>query len=878
MTGIEKGIAMIAIRRVSLLLCCLCMAALAVMPGRARQVFVRVTLLEPADAPYKLQVMVHPSYSYNYCFFAGQTVTKAEKSLYVGVPGADVLQKLEAEVQPVAAGASTPWIDLSGYLDTSLASVQFFVVPAARFAKTPVRARFDVSATAGEEGIARSITEHDPGNVVALRIPKDLAGDRQWLLSIREDSVRRLNEVKAFKLPEGPLPRKLWFMTGFRSWNMYTDPAIAENDFQVIRAMGMNGFWDFTPEWWALGQKYGIDRTTLVWRAGATPPGFANPTKIVMDWKALETFIDGAKKADIDYSRKIFGGTLPPAIVDCMDEPAGVSFAGPEYDVEFAQYARERGLTPDFFGKKSWDEVKPVRTDWIYMWHKYFELQREALKADLYGRRLFYWSVYFYCVANARVYALGTEAINKYAPEVLGMRLNMGPPWWYDYGTIPRGMDAFELARQRGITMAFNEDWIGSGHPRWPLEINAFLADWDRAPFRPRTPLGGGFITRDANRSSVKLRVFGFLARDCKIFDFYYYGPSYGQFDHYSDNLPMVQGICELTREVGRADAILWEAHPPRAKVALLYPKSWTVWKQDDTEQIEQLMTYVALLHAGLPVDIVSDDEVADGRFAAGKYACLYVVHESVPAKAAAAIDKWVKAGGRLWTAGWGAAKDEYNTPSDVWNAMLGIRARSWQPAGDTKRLGELTNYADAYRPYFSRWCRLEPAAGVAISGATSLKQASAVVPEGEAPVKAYRRRYGRGLVQVVPWTAGKEYIDGATTVDGALAKAAIRYPADDRRAVIAGFAREAVQPPAITSVSQVQAWPLWSARQGAVLLANYTGNPADMVTVAFAAPFTVKSVASVYAGPLKFARRSGGRIEVKLPMNNVTEILIVNE
>ena len=175
-----------------------------------------------------------------------------------------------------------------------------------------------------------------------------------------------------------------------------------------------------------------------------------------------------------------------------------------------------------------------------------------------------------------------------------------------------------------------------------PLEIDTLLIDWSRAAARPATPLLGSYITRDADRATVKLRTFACLAREAKIFDFYYYGPAYTFFDHWSDNASMVRGVAELTRDIGAADDVLWEGRAPKAEAALLYSQSWPVWKGDDTEQCEQMMAYVALLHAGVPVDIVSDAEVADGRFAARRYKCLYVVNESVPAAAAAAIERWV--------------------------------------------------------------------------------------------------------------------------------------------------------------------------------------------------------------------------------------------
>jgi hypothetical protein len=867
----------IKLRLLCVLGCWMTLAAGATEAQTKSQVWARIQLLKPRACPYTVQVVVRPAYGSNITFFVGQTVSGAIGGQY-SPPPADQLKARENEVQPAKPKSPTGWADLTAYLPAGrIASVLFRFMPPQNFTNSGIKARFDIATAADDKAIVRSITEFDPGNVIALRIPSDPVKDKQWLLSIREDGARRLKEIQDLHLSTGPLPKKIWCMTGFRPWDLFTDPAITELNFDVIRALGMNGYWDMDAETCRMALARGIDRTTYYWR-GVTPPGFGTPAGIALDWIKLSRFLDDGYRRDIAGTRRLFPDRMPMAIVDLMDEPAGLAFTGPEYDQEFRLYLQNRGFTPDFFGRTTWDEVSAVRTKSAYFWWDFFKTRAALDMTDLRQRRLFYWSGNFLCHVNARIYALANAAVEKYAPEVLGTRLNFGPPWWYDYGTIPRGIDAFETGRLRGVTLAFNEDWIGNGDSRWPLESNTMLADWNRAALRPNRPLAGGYVTRDANRAAVKLRVFGFLARDCKIFDFYYYGPAYGQFDHWSDNFPMVQGVAELTRDLGQADELLWEGHPPQAEVALLYSKSWPVWHEDGTELVEWMMTYLALLHAHVPVDIVSDDEAADGRFGASAYKALYVVNESVPAKAAAEIERWVRGGGRLWVAGWAGAKDEYNTPTAVWNDMLGIKERSWKPTGDLARLGQMVRYDDERRPAFNRQCRLSPPADAAeIPGANNLPYAAVAAPAGETPAKAYRRTHGAGLVQVVPWTAGKEYLDGNRIVDGTLAKGAILYPDDDRRNAIARFALDAVSPPATSSVSQILAWPLWARNGGAVLIANFTGNPAEQVTVRFWFPQPVKSLRSLRAGELKFDQDKEQQVTCNLPVKDVTDILVIN-
>jgi hypothetical protein len=280
------------------------------------------------------------------------------------------------------------------------------------------------------------------------------------------------------------------------------------------------------------------------------------------------------------------------------------------------------------------------------------------------------------------------------------------------------------------------------------------------------------------------------------------------------------------------------------------------VWKEDDSEQVEQMMAYVALLHAGIPVDIVSDDQVIGGALDKGRYKVLYVVNESLPRAALATIEKWVKGGGRLWASGWAGRKDEYNTPTRAWDQMVGAKDRSWKAVGDTKRLGEVIKSDDWRRPVFGREVALGPA--------------------GQAADKvAVARSYGKGVVQIVPWTAGKEYMDFATKAEGKPAHAVI-FPVGEKRDVFTKLAvGSAVAIPARTSVSQILAWPLWTKDKGVVLLANFTGEPAANVEIVFASPVRVTKLRSLRKGELKFTK-DGQEIRVSLPLEEVTDILRV--
>ena len=549
-----------------------CLAAPQTVPAAAApspKTWIRVTLLKPVDRSWQVDVNVLP---------AGRG---KPSDRYVG----KFVAMRPKDSEPQDAGQSSPWIDLHSILGKGVASVRFIFGDGKRPLQG-VKARFEVATADNEASVVRSITDSDPGSVISLRIPADLVKDRQWLLSIREDTRRRLAEVQSFKLADGPLPKKIWCIAGFRGQDrFYTDPAITQMDFDIIKLLGMNAFEEQNGgqpgELRKMAEVRGMNRTTFFWRAVESLPRDKDGM-VHLDYDALGTFLDRVYHEGIDRARKSHPYGMPQAVVDLMDEPAGAAFGGPEYEQSFRRYCRENQLASDFFGKASWEEVRPPR----FGWRTYFQDRAELNRRDLHARRLWYWGLCHWNHATARMYAMATRAVQQYAGDIaVGTRVNFGPPWFYDYGTLPRGIDAFEFGKLKGVTLGFNEDWIGLGSPRLPLEINTYLMDWSRAAARPDEPLLGCYVTADADRTAVKLRTFACLARNAKVLNFYYYGPTYTQFDPWSDNSSMVQGVGELLRDLGQADDILWTAQPPKAEVALLYSKSWPVWKEDDTEQ-----------------------------------------------------------------------------------------------------------------------------------------------------------------------------------------------------------------------------------------------------------------------------------------------------
>ena len=217
--------------------------------------------------------------------------------------------------------------------------------------------------------ILRSVTDHDPGNVISVRIPPDPADDKDRILSIREDAQRRLDEVKSWDLPDGPLPRKIWCMTGFRSnGEFYTDPAIAADRLRDDPPLGMNGYWEQNGgQPGALRengprQRPGPQHRLLAVRripAAATRTSAARP-----GWTGTRSTPSSTRSTATQSptTRKRHPGGMPEVIADLMDEPAGLALRRAGVRAAFREYLRRAGLcAAAFFGKAAWDDVSPDR-------------------------------------------------------------------------------------------------------------------------------------------------------------------------------------------------------------------------------------------------------------------------------------------------------------------------------------------------------------------------------------------------------------------------------------------------------------------------------------------------------------------------------------
>ncbi|MDQ3621564.1 MAG: beta-galactosidase trimerization domain-containing protein [Verrucomicrobiota bacterium] len=83
----------------------------------------------------------------------------------------------------------------------------------------------------------------------------------------------------------------------------------------------------------------------------------------------------------------------------------------------------------------------------------------------------------------------------------------------------------------------------------------------------------------------------------------------------------------------------------------------------------DRMHTWLALAHAQVPVDIISEGHAASGLL--DEYQVCYLSGPNLTRAAAAKLGGWVRGGGTLWLTAGAATRDEYNRPLQVLDELL---------------------------------------------------------------------------------------------------------------------------------------------------------------------------------------------------------------
>ena len=645
--------------------------------------------------------------------------------------------------------------------------------------------------------------------------------------------------------------------------------------------------------------------------------GFSNWTRTVLKsriWKMIDnsycrpdiTAITNGAAARA--SELIADGKAPKDVVfyQLADEPGGHSLefmaADAAYQTNFVVWLKGMNLTPTELGMKDWANVRTV-----------LATERVAFP------ELYYYSQRFRTRALGDFMALQRRALETACGGSFPVNANFSDGPTYSANFYSQGVDYFDLLDNDGQNSISGEDWANGSSS---YQCGAYNVDLMRCAARERGQLVSHLLVAYAGRRpfDIKLKAAGNVARGVKILRSFCYGLYWGSHEggpswksSLWQNKPDVwRPHAELVREIGGVEEMLMPAMPPPAEVAILYSSSSDIWTVDENHAygFNRMHTWMALTHAQIPVDFLSEAQVARGALAG--YRVCYLDGPNLTRAAATKLAAWVNAGGTLVVSAGAGARDEYNRPFTTVESLLPATRETLStlqsfagPGRSLKNLNvkEAVTAGETKMNVLSVSQALTSKSGATIRGTFNDNKPAWIdgsVGNGRVhclgflPALDYIREalVARNLLVGQTGAEDQVGIDGEDAESGNPLESISEkdrwrldhsmnpwdFPASVREAIVAPAREAGINPPVVCSVPLVDAVYM-TCDQGIVIpLANYTLFPLAQVAFSVRVDRAPSQVESVHRGKVDFQlEETNGlkRITFSLPLDSTDYITI---
>jgi hypothetical protein len=804
-----------------------------------KQTYLRVTFGDGYDRPVYLHVFADhyraPWYQHYALGRAGLVVGLSPKK-------GDLLK----------AGARTPWCNITPLLyQDSGALLQLSVRHGYTDREERLQATLEFATAPDDQAIVRTMRADCQPNGLAVVVPPDLTTPEHVARlktdrDLAEEIGRRADE---FPWPRfGTVPRHFPFLVQAHvegGTSKLVDAAVTARERKTLDHFG------FTPHEGRVihgGIWYPIDGS------------FCRPD---IDKMKAQAALHAA-----DFTAQ--GGSVQK-IVSCRltDEPTGpaasVLAADPAAVEAFRAWLKGLGRTPADLLVADWEEVRPVP-----------EAKAREFPA------LHYYTQRFRTRALGDFMATQRRILEKAYGASFPVVANLSDGAVYSANFYAQGVDYFELLdASDGQNAVWGEDWANNSSTS---QCAAFNVELFRAATRRRGQPIGHFLISYAGRTpwDTQARAVSELARGVSTLQSFYYGPLWASHEGgppwkshaWAAKPEMWPAQAELVRLIGTAEDLLVPAKPPRADVAILYSSASDAWTATGNLAygFDRMHTWLALTHAQVPCDVVSEADVAAGGLAG--YRVCYLSGPNLTRSAAENLAAWVKAGGTLWLTAAAGGRDEYNRPLSALESILPVRrdvaieAAPFRAAGrflQNLKAADVMSLADGSRvEVLSVRQKLSAQQGTEVIG--RYQDGSAALVHGNV---------GKGSVYCAGFLPALAYIKAALVARAEAQDQELltrsrnpwAFPAAERALLLRPVRSADVQPPVVCDVPLVDAVCL-SCEHGIIVpLANYTLRPVEKLGLAIRAPRPVARVESARHGALEFTVNEGNAIRVTLPL-----------
>lgn len=556
---------------------------------------------------------------------------------------------------------------------------------------------------------------------------------------------------------------------------------------------------------------------------------------------------------------------------------------------EYRKYLQGLGIKPAEVGVANWDSLRTFP-----LWTTDAKGKRQLSAAPTTGPAAlnYYYTYRFMSKATADVYGQGAKMFEGAGLPMFSM-MTPSPSW------TGATLDWHEFYDGKANTAIV---WETSNRDPRSWQWESYLADIARG-IKERHGLKMGVLVKP-HRGAVAQRALSSIARGATAIRWYTYGPDYAKGDSFSERPELLEAVAGAGRFLAKGEEYLYGARRDgEAQVALVSPRSSEIWGRaadpdNNTRNVagrdaafeDTKWIYLALSHAHIPVDVLSEEQLAEGKLS--QYKVLYVTGPNLHRKAAAQVKKWVSEGGLLWTNALGLSLDEAKQPLTVMHEVLGLGERkmeTWGVAPITASTG-IKGLEEKEVPPHSA-IKLHGGAALSLPGAAESETLRAYVarevmePKSGGVLASYadgkpavtRHEFGKGAAIVAGFWPGIAYSNGVR-------KAGFDLRTDysaSLRALISGPAiARGVYRPVVPEAATVEAVLLEKDRKRSIALMNWTfAGQRDAVTlenlrIGLPGLSNIKTVRSLRQGVLPLQGTGDNRFVV-LPRLEEVDLLI---
>lgn len=838
----------------------------------------RVTFSKVYDRPFFLSVFAD---YYKEPWFSSYYITRS------GLKDAPPLDETSSWF---TGNEQSGWIEITPLIQAETGARLMISAAHSGQETSPVlRAKFEFSPHPNEKSVVKTINSESEPGFIHILVPPDLSTPENVakLKTDREDAAYtgRIADHKTWP-SIGKKPAAFpFFVTTHLDTLIETgkvDNAVAGRELKTLAYFGFNGSNRATRD---MMNDCGFTRQNITSHA---------LWGLLSNNSYLEPLVDEMKEAaKSGFDRFVSEGGTSDQVDYYMliDEPFGADAdklaADPTAQKRFKEWLQSQGKTisglfPGGSGSETWDLVKPVQ-----------DSEKDRYPA------LYYYTQKF------RTYSLGSymqiqkDILHRTYGKEFPVAANFSDGVLYAANFYMQGVDYFELMETTSQNAIWSEDWANISST---YQCSAFNVDLLRAAARRSDARIGSYLIAHAGRKpwDVKLKAMSAAARGVKLFNNFYYGPYWGAREGgWNIDPGNWTANAEIIREIGGAEDLLYPAKTKKSEVAILYSSSSDIWNLDRNHAygFDRMHTWLALTHAQIAVDILSERDVEDHIL--DTYKVCYFSGTHITEKAALRLKRWVERGGTLILTAGAAGKNEYNQPLDNFETVIPVSRNDPEEFQNYLHAGRNINNLKPQETVQSGGTHLEvlsvkqsivPKPGTEILGKFS-NGASAIV----------KGKYGKGTIYYYGFLPALPYIKQALDHRKAIERAvkspatpdAARYvsekeligrsynpwayPSAIRNILIAPVLDAVIELPLKCSEPLVDAVLMESSKGLVIPLSNYTLQPLREITLSVRTSKKVSHVKSVHKGNLDF-NANGSAISFSLPLQETDVVRIFFE